>query len=135
MEKYNFISVNGKAKSFIAVAAVAVVSAFSLSSCYCDKVTVGDINPGEELVHVKSVRNAHVIGGAIVSHDKASNYVGETKDYVVETKMTFTDHLLAGVTCGIYTPTTTKYYVSKNNPNVVVEKKKKGSKAYKGYMK
>lgn len=124
-----------KINTIFAVAAAMMVSAFSLSSCYCDKVSVGNVSPGEELVHVKSVQNAHVIGGAIVTHDKASNYVGDTKDYVVETKMTFGNMLLSGLTFGIYTPTTTKYYVTKDNPNVVVTKKKSSSRAYRGYMK
>lgn len=57
------------------------------------------------------------------------------KDYVVETKVTFGDGLVSCITMGIYTPTTTKYYVPKSNPKVVVEKKKKMSKAYKGHLK
>ena len=43
--------------------------------------------------------------------------------------------MLSMFTVGIYTPTTTKYYVKKDNPNVVVKKKKVMSKAYKGYLK
>ncbi len=119
----------------IMFATVAFISATGLTSCYNDKVIVGNVSPDEELVHVASQRNAHVIYGAIVTHDKASNHVGDVKDYVIETKQTFGDMLLGGVTLGIYTPTTTKYYVSKANPKVVVEKKKKGSKAYQGYLK
>lgn len=106
-----------------------------LSSCYCDKVFVGDINPHDELVHVASARNAHVIAGAMVTKNNANHFVGNTKDYVVATKHTFGDMLLQSLSFGIYTPTTTKYYVKKDHPNVVVEKKKKWSKAYKGYLK
>lgn len=113
----------------------ALASCALLSSCYCDKLTVGNVNPSDELVHVKSVRNAHVLGGLIVTHDKAADQIQGVNDYVVESKMTLGDLIVGAITCGIYTPTTTKYYVSKNNPNVVVEKKKWNSKAYKGHLK
>lgn len=106
-----------------------------LSSCYCNKITVGNVKDREELVHVKSVHNPHVLGGLIVSHDKASFHLEGITDYVVETKTTFWDGFIGGITMGIYTPNTTKYYVPKSNPKVVAEKKKFGSKAYKGYIK
>ena len=106
-----------------------------MTSCYCDKTYVGNVKPHDELVHVASSRNGHVFGGAMVTKNNVSQYVGDTKDYVIANKHTFGDLLLSGLTAGIYTPTTTKYYVKKDNPNVVVEKKKKMSKAYKGYLK
>lgn len=115
--------------------AVAAVSCMFLSSCYCDKITIGNVSSGEELVHVSSVHNAHVLGGLIVSHDKASNEMNGISDYVIENKQTFGDLFVSGITFGIYTPTTTKYYVPKSNPNVVVEKQKFMSKAYKGHLK
>ena len=118
-------------KSFVLV----VLSSLMMASCYCDKVYVGNVKPHDELVHVASSHNGHVIGGAIVTKNNVSQYVGDTKDYVIANKMTFGDLLLQGLTVGIYTPTTTKYYVKKDNPNVVVEKKKMMSKAYKGYLK
>lgn len=114
--------------------AVAIASCALLSSCYCDKVTVGNVNPNEELVHVASVRNPHIIG-LMVNKDKASNHLEGINDYVVEHKQTFGDMVLTGVTFGIYSPTTTKYYVPKSNPKVVVEKQKFNSKAYKGHLK
>ena len=54
---------------------------------------------------------------------------------IIENKQTFGDLLLSGVTFGIFTPTTTKFYVSKDDPNVVVMQKKFASKSYKGYLK
>lgn len=120
-----------KTKTFVA----AIASCALLSSCYCDKIVIGNVKPSDELVHVQSVRNTHVIAGAIVSHEKASTYMEGIKDYVIESKMTFGDLLIGGLTLGIYTPTTTKYYVPKTNPNVVVEKQKFHSKAYKGHLK
>lgn len=115
--------------------AIAAVSCMFLSSCYCDKISVGNISPGDELVHVSSVRNTHVLGGLIVSHNKVENQMQGINDYVIENKMTFGDLFVSGLTLGIYTPSTTKYYVPKSNPNVVVEKKKSMSKAYKGHLK
>lgn len=103
---------------------LAVGVALSFSSCYCNKIIVGTIDQDEELVHVASERNAHIFGGAIVTHEKAKNYVSDVENYVIETKRTFGDMLAQWITGGIYTPTTTKYYVSKSNPRVVVVSKK-----------
>ena len=112
-----------------------VGAALSLSSCYCNKITIGTIDQDEELVHVASERNAHIFWGAIVTHEKAKNYVLDVENYVIETKHTFGDMLAQWITGGIYSPTTTKYYVPKSEPRVVVVSKKMGSKAYKGYLK
>lgn len=109
-------------------------AAFCLSSCLCDKHIVGNINPDDELVHVKSVRNAHFFG-LLVNKESVKSSIGDKKDYVLENKTTFWDGFVSGATFGIYTPTTTKYYLKKSDPDVVVIKKKLGSKAYKGYLK
>lgn len=114
---------------------LAAVAVALLSSCYCDKTFVGNVKPYDELVHVASAHNGHVIGGAIVTKRNVKEFVGDTQDYVIANKQTFGDLFVSGITCGIYTPTTTKYYVKKDNPNVVVRKKKTMSKAYKGYLK
>ena len=114
---------------------MAVAVSSLLSSCYCDKLYVGNVTPEDELVHVASARNAHVISGAIVTKKDVKQYIGNTEDYVIANKTTFGDILLSEITFGIYTPTTTKFYVKKDNPNVVVEKKKAMSKAYKGHLK
>lgn len=105
-----------------------------MSSCLCDKIAVGDITPNDELVHVKSTHNVHIIG-LMVSKDKAKASVPDTKDYVIETKQTFWDAVATGATFGIFSPTTTKYYVKKSDPRVVVLQKNFQSKSYKGYMK
>jgi len=120
-----------KKSTFLFIAAMALC----LSSCYCDKITVGHISQDEPLVHVASMHNAHFIYGAVVTHDKADKYILNTPNYVIENKQTFGDLFVSGITFGIYTPTTTKYYVPKSTSNIVVSKKKKWSKAYKGYLK
>ena len=111
------------------------IASLCLSSCYCDKYAVGNISQNEELVHVASVHNFHFIAGAVVNHNEAKIYVPNVENYVIENKQTFGDLLLSSVTFGIFTPTTTKFYVSKNDPNVVVMNKKFASKSYKGYLK
>lgn len=114
---------------------VAALAAISLSSCYCDKYYVGNITPSDEVVHVASVRNNHYIGGALVHKDNTKNNLPGVNDYIIETKQTFGDILVTCLTSAIYSPTTTKYYVKKDNPKVVVEKQKFKSKAYKGSLK
>lgn len=113
-----------------------VGAALFLSSCYCNKMTVGTVQREEPLVHVSSERNPHFLGGLIVKKDKVKNHVPGVENYVIETKQTFWDAVATWATGYIYSPTTTKYYVPKSNPNVVAKKKKKFlSKAYKGYLK
>ena len=111
------------------------VSVSCLTSCYCDKYAVGTINPEEPLVHVASEHNQHFLCGLIVNHQKVKSYVPGVENYVIENKQTFWDGFVSGITFGIYTPTTTKFYVPKSNANVVVKKKKPMSKTYKGYLK
>ena len=119
----------------IVIAVLVASSSLLLSSCYCDKLTVGNVSHDEPLVHVASERNHHFIGGLVVKHDKVEDHLPGVKDYVVERKMTFWDGVATCITCGIYSPSTTKFYVPKSNPNVVVEKQKFQSKAYKGSLK
>lgn len=113
----------------------ALIGSAFLTSCFCDKVAVGNVSPTDELVHVYSTHNDHFIAGAVVTHDKASKHMQGIDDYVIEYKTTFGDIMVGALTGGIYTPTTVKYYVPKSNPKVVVEKQKFKSKAYKGYLK
>lgn len=115
---------------------VMAISLLSLSSCYCDKYVVGNINPDEPLVHVASMHNQHFLGGLVVNHQRTKAFVPGVENYVIESKHTFWDVVVTGVTCGIYTPTTTKFYVPRSNPNVACGFSTKSmSKAYKGYLK
>lgn len=114
---------------------ILAVAAMGLSSCYCDKMTVGSVQPNEDLVHVASIHHNHFIGGAVVMKNNTKSFVPNVENYVIENKMTIGDILVSGLTGGIYTPTTTKFYVPASNPKVVKEKQKFKSKAYKGYLK
>jgi hypothetical protein len=44
----------------------------------------------------------------------ANDYVGNYTDYVIKTRHSFVDYLLEYITMGIYTPTSTTYYVPLN---------------------
>ncbi len=35
------------------------------SSCFCDKIAVGTVQPDEKLVHVASERNPHFLGRSV----------------------------------------------------------------------
>jgi Bor protein. len=83
-----------------------------LSSCYSTTVSVGDMKTTDPAVEVATVHNAHFVDGLVNSVKReAKDYVGENKSYRVKQYQSFVDGLLAGVTLGIYTPTTTKYYL------------------------
>ena len=42
---------------------------------------------------------------------EAKEYVGEKKNYVIKTNQTFVNMLVNAITLGLYTPTTTTYYL------------------------
>ena len=89
-----------------------MVSAFMLSSCYSTTVSVGEMKATDPAVEVVKVHNAHFVDGLVNSVKKeARDYVGDNNNYRVKQYQSFVDGLLAGVTLGIYTPTTTKYYL------------------------
>lgn len=84
----------------------------SLSSCYNSSVCVGDMKVDDPAMEVNSVSNPHFIGG-LIGHKKveASKYVGDAKSYCVKRSQSFLDGALSAITFGIYTPTTTTFYV------------------------
>lgn len=112
-----------------------IVALTCLSSCYCDKITVGKVAPYEKLVHVASDRNFHYLYGLHVSKRPAQASIPGVENFVIKNKQTFGDMLLSTLSFGLVTPTTTKYYVPASNPRVVVGDKKFMSKAYNGYLK
>lgn len=89
-----------------------------MSSCYNAKVCVGTMKSDDPSVKVNSVMNHHLLYGLIpVGNNKieAKKYVGERSNYAVKNKWTFVDGLLGCITLGIYTPTTTTFYVPLND--------------------
>lgn len=60
---------------------------------------------------VAKVKNHQFIAGLVQpTQDKAENHVKDTQHFTMKTKQTFWDGFLAGITYGIYTPSTTYYY-------------------------
>ena len=81
-----------------------------LQSCYVQSLRVG-MNEGDPVKQVAVVKNHQFIDGLVEPrYDKVENYVEDTQHFMIKTKQTFWDGFLAGITCGIYTPSTTYYY-------------------------
>ncbi|MFI3240095.1 MAG: Bor protein [Bacteroidales bacterium] len=104
-----------KSKTFIISALLC--ASFTLTSCFSTKLYVGDIEKKDPVVKVYSEWNHHLIGGLVPvgnNEMKTSDYVKDAPDYMVKTNRTFLDFLISGVTCGIYTPSHTTYYLPMN---------------------
>lgn len=90
------------------------LAAFVFSSCNIVKVAHGDAYPEESTVEVGSQRN-HIFICGLISGGKtnlrAKDYVGDREDYIVKTKITFVNGLVAFLTGSIYTPTTTSFHI------------------------
>lgn len=81
-----------------------------LNSCYVQEVSVG-MDETAPAVQVAKVKNQQFIYGLVEkTQDKAENHVKDSKHFRVRTMQTFWDGFLAGLTFGIYTPSTTYYY-------------------------
>ena len=70
------------------------------------------MKPETPAVKVNTKHNAHFIGG-LIGEGKArgKDYVEGAKDYKIKHQITFLDYVIGGITMGIYTPSTTKFYV------------------------
>ncbi|WP_165022072.1 Bor family protein [Dysgonomonas sp. ZJ279] len=84
-----------------------------MTSCYTAKVANGNIGITEPTVKVNSKKNHFLLWGLVPLGETqvAKDYVGDRTDYTTENTWTFVDGLLNCVTFGIYSPTTTSYYV------------------------
>ena len=105
-----YINVNfKKMKKVLFVAATCLL----LTSCYSSKVTHGNVSKNAPAVKINSKKNHFLFWGLVPlsSSQKAEDYVEDMPNYVVQTSWTFVDGLLGTITYGIYTPTTTTYYV------------------------
>ena len=87
-------------------------AALMFESCYSSSVYYGDVTNDMPLKKVETRHNAHFFGGLIGEGKIRKKYVLEgVKDYKVKHQITFTDGLLSYITAGIYTPSTTKFYL------------------------
>lgn len=84
-----------------------------LTSCYTSRVANGNMSITEPTVQVNSQKNHFLLWGLLPlgQTQVAKEFVGDKKDYTTETSWTFVDGLLNCITLGIYTPTTTTYYL------------------------
>ncbi|MBQ2175257.1 MAG: Bor protein [Alphaproteobacteria bacterium] len=111
-------------KKFI-VSACMVCAALMLESCYSSTVCVGNMKPETPAVKVNTKHNSHFIGGLIgEGKARAKDYVEDAKDYKIVHQLTFLDYVLSSVTLGIYTPSTTKFYVPARSIKKSSSKKK-----------
>lgn len=88
--------------------------AMTLTSCYTTTTCVGNMTPEALSVPVMTVKNHHLIYGLVPIKDtdlKDSKYIGNRKNYKVQKNVSIVDGILSWITFGIYTPTTTTYYV------------------------
>ncbi|MCX2451854.1 hypothetical protein OQX61_11340 [Pedobacter sp. PLR] len=84
-----------------------------MSSCYTAKVAHGTLTTDSPVVKVNSKKNHALIEGLVPLGDgyAAKKYVGDRTNYVTKSQITFVDGLLRVITLGIYTPSTTTFYV------------------------
>ena len=81
-----------------------------LQSCYIQNVSVG-MSQDEPVQQVDKVKNHYFLWGLVQpKNDEARNHVSNDRRFRMETRTTFWDGFLQGITSGIYTPTTTYYY-------------------------
>ncbi len=94
----------------------AVLAGALLTSCYRTNLYVSTARPGDAKVLVNQEQfNHHFVGGLIPGSNTvmaASDYVGDADSYVVQTSMGFLNGLVSGITCGIYTPTRTRFFLT-----------------------
>lgn len=102
-------------KKILYLGSCCVCAALLLTSCFSSTVCVGDMKPSDPCYKVDTKKNHHFLYGLIGRPEiKGKNYVDGAKSYKVKRSQTFVDGLLQSVTFGIYTPTTTTFYVPRN---------------------
>ena len=93
-----------------------VCATLVLESCYSSSLYYGNVTPKTPVKKVATEHHSHFIGGLIgEGKDRAKEHVNGAEDYKVKHQITFLDGLISYVTGGLYTPSTTKYYVPKNS--------------------
>jgi len=85
--------------------AIVFASSMLLASCYTYTTVVGDGAQGN--TQVKEWNHYVIYGLAPVGVSDAKAMAGGAEDYTVTVKHSFVNGLIAGITFGIYTPTTT----------------------------
>lgn len=92
-------------KNSLKTIAVIFASSILLTSCYSYTSVVGDGAKGNSQT---TKWNHYVVYGlAPVGVSDSKQMAGDAKDYTVHTRQTFVNGLVASLTFGIYTPSTT----------------------------
>ena len=92
------------------VCALSICAMMMLQSCYVQEVSVG-MSKEEPATQVAKVKNHYFLWGLVQpKQDEAKNHVKNDKKFRLQTKTTFWDGFLQGITYGIYTPNTTYYF-------------------------
>ena len=87
---------------------LAAICATVLTSCYNTRVIVGNVEKSEPLIEVSREWNHQLIYGLVPLNNATMK---ATENYVVRTYSSFLNGLVGSLTFGIYTPTSTVYYV------------------------
>jgi hypothetical protein len=89
------------------------VMALAMTSCYTSRVYHGTVTENTSQIEIASKRNHIMLWGLLPlkTGQKASDVLGNKTNYTTQNTWTFIDGFLNVITYGIYTPTTTKYYV------------------------
>lgn len=92
---------------------LSIVFILCFTSCYTTKVYHGNISVTEPMVKINQEWNHHIIYGLIPlgAKMKAEDYLGKRENYMVKTNQSFLNLLVNSITFGIYTPTTTTFYI------------------------
>jgi hypothetical protein len=99
------------------IPAIILVLALTTTSCYTSRVYHGNVTSKTPTVEVASKANPILLWGLLPlngASQEAPDNIGDRVNYTTKTQWTFVDGLLNLLTMGIYSPTTTKYYVPLN---------------------
>jgi predicted small secreted protein len=92
-------------KKLIFAVALFLATSSMLTSCYTYTSTVGK---GSQTGQTVTKKNHYLVYGlAAISTSDSKQMAGGATDYEVTVTHTFIDGLIAGLTSGLYTPTTT----------------------------
>ncbi len=96
------------------IAGIVLFASLTMTSCYTSKVYHGTVTDKTPQVEVASRTNQILLWGLLPldqANQEAKDSVGERRNYTTKTQWTVVNGLLNCVTFGIYSPTTTIYYV------------------------
>lgn len=91
-----------------------ILMSCTLTSCFNTKIVCGEITTKTPVVKVNSVWNHHFIYGLVPgmnAKSEAKNFVEDANNYVIKTHQSFANGFISCLTFGIYTPTTTTFYM------------------------